>query len=647
MEELPSGLSIKDWPTLLAIFKACFNVENILVKYLDDEDEEVGINSQFDLDYAYLYGYKSRDKKLRLVLRDPKGILIKRLIIKVNPNLIVEQPMTNKFTPLLTPTAPLLQPQQNSTISNNNETAAAAASTVIQQQNWLVNYLEKFKKELLGELDAKMNSFIKDQKEMEKEKEEKAAANLALVNSRLLSRSSFIEKDLLYDNDSEEYLQDTDERRRFAERTQKLLCALLEARSIGRTLKAAYIEEELTNSVAFSAVFIKDCTMPDGTRCEPNMKFQKTWLLKNTGKLDWSQTVDEKNGGQKGLSFPVRLFCIGGNIFPLNGDHVEVEKTSVNETASISVDLLAPSVPGVFFSEWVLTCNNFRFGPKIWCTIEVVGSKNQTAVSDLVEIDRQHHSLVNSITSGSTKASELRLQMDNEKLLSENCSLLMSRIELMSNSNLTEKQFIDDLDDEFVVVPDCFDLNKKWRQQRREELLLPLPPQDLPSITSNNSEQTLLQPVEKETEKEVETVQTVQAVIQAPLIDFNSEAEKERETEELVTTPKPSTFDLMKNAFSNLRTPSYVAPLDLDFQEINKEQNLQPSFPTTTTTTTAVTTTESVSTFDENLKKLVSMGFANRQLNERLLKKYKNNLQEVIQKLLERFDNNTWSQNRH
>ena len=39
------------------------------------------------------------------------------------------------------------------------------------------------------------------------------------------------------------------------------------------------------------------------------------------------------------------------------------------------------------------------------------------------------------------------------------------------------------------------------------------------------------------------------------------------------------------------------------------------------------------------------MGFGNRALNERLLKKYSNNLDLVVQHLIEAADNN-WSENR-
>lgn len=55
--------------------------------------------------------------------------------------------------------------------------------------------------------------------------------------------------------------------------------------------------------------------------------------------------------------------------------------------------------------------------------------------------------------------------------------------------------------------------------------------------------------------------------------------------------------------------------------------------------------TESDFSTEDNLKKLVSMGFCNRQLNLKLLKKHNNDLNKVIQNILETTDNN-WAENR-
>lgn len=50
-------------------------------------------------------------------------------------------------------------------------------------------------------------------------------------------------------------------------------------------------------------------------------------------------------------------------------------------------------------------------------------------------------------------------------------------------------------------------------------------------------------------------------------------------------------------------------------------------------------------TFEESMNKLISMGFANRNQNAKLLLKHNNNIEKVVQNILEMQDNN-WSENR-
>ncbi len=85
----------------------------------------------------------------------------------------------------------------------------------------------------------------------------------------------------------------------------KLLKLMAEARVISRPLKKAYLEEELQLSGAFNAEFVADVNMADGSKVPPNRKFQKQWLIKNTGQLAWDNNCDK---------FQVQLVCIGGDI---------------------------------------------------------------------------------------------------------------------------------------------------------------------------------------------------------------------------------------------------------------------------------------------------------------------------------------------
>lgn len=51
--QFPADFESRDFETQLAVFKAFYNSDDLIIKYIDDEEEEVGVFNQTDLDYAY------------------------------------------------------------------------------------------------------------------------------------------------------------------------------------------------------------------------------------------------------------------------------------------------------------------------------------------------------------------------------------------------------------------------------------------------------------------------------------------------------------------------------------------------------------------------------------------------------------------
>lgn len=272
----------------------------------------------------------------------------------------------------------------------------------------------------------------------------------------------------------------------FEDKIKKLLNLLSESRLSERPIKVAFLEEELQLTGALNAIFVKDLTMPDGTKCLPGIKFQKKWLIKNTGKLAWSNE-----------SFPVKLVCIAGNIPTQNGEFVTVENTEVDNSTIISVDLIAPIMPGEYFSEWVLVCNNFKFGSRIWASIEVVDDSNQL----------------------------------------DSCSFRQS-----------ETSSSDDFEDEFVVVPDCFDLKKNWKSKILN--------------TQNDLETSYAEVREEKQEQNSNTLNTdapeftPDVKLPSQPIDINLSGKL---TQDLKSPSSFSSLNLFRDAFTNVQMPSYVS----------------------------------------------------------------------------------------
>jgi hypothetical protein len=86
--------------------------------------------------------------------------------------------------------------------------------------------------------------------------------------------------------------------------------------------------------------FIKDVTIPDGTRLTSGESFTKTWRLKNRGTCAWTSDymLVFTGGDQMGGTTAVRL---PGNVYP-------------GQTVDVSVTLTAPTKRGQHISYWML-----------------------------------------------------------------------------------------------------------------------------------------------------------------------------------------------------------------------------------------------------------------------------------------------------
>ena len=94
------------------------------------------------------------------------------------------------------------------------------------------------------------------------------------------------------------------------------------------------------SSVCDWAQFIADVTVPDGTSFAPGTAFKKTWRLKNIGTCAWTTSYalvfdsGEKFGADQSVNFTI-------NVNP-------------GQTVDLSVDMVAPSTAGHYFSYWKL-----------------------------------------------------------------------------------------------------------------------------------------------------------------------------------------------------------------------------------------------------------------------------------------------------
>ena len=105
------------------------------------------------------------------------------------------------------------------------------------------------------------------------------------------------------------------------------------------------------------SAYVSDVTIPDGTVLAAGEAFTKTWQLSNTGTCDWSTSYQ--------LTF-------------ISGDDMDADDVSLGEvvyagyTNSISVDMVAPSTNGTYYSYWkMVDASGNLFGGTVYAMIVV------------------------------------------------------------------------------------------------------------------------------------------------------------------------------------------------------------------------------------------------------------------------------------
>ncbi len=87
------------------------------------------------------------------------------------------------------------------------------------------------------------------------------------------------------------------------------------------------------------AAFISDVTIPDNTNINAGAAFTKTWRVQNAGTCIWWSGYTLTHYSEEAMSAPAS---------------VPLPVTNPGETADISVDLVAPSVPGTYRGNFVI-----------------------------------------------------------------------------------------------------------------------------------------------------------------------------------------------------------------------------------------------------------------------------------------------------
>ncbi len=116
------------------------------------------------------------------------------------------------------------------------------------------------------------------------------------------------------------------------------------------------------------STFISHVTYPDKATVQPGQSFTKIWEIKNSGSGTCVWTND------------YRLVFVGGNI--LGSDSTRIgQKVGIGATARVRLEMVAPTAPGTYTSQWRMATPNWESFGAVLTVIIVVPGPTHTATS--------------------------------------------------------------------------------------------------------------------------------------------------------------------------------------------------------------------------------------------------------------------------
>ncbi len=109
--------------------------------------------------------------------------------------------------------------------------------------------------------------------------------------------------------------------------------------------------------------FVKDVTIPDGTPVKTGSTFVKTWRIKNSGQVYWQHR------------YLVRLTPLGAGLCH-SSEKISVPPTAPGQSADLSVEFTAPTIPGSCRTDWKMIDSTgrlmFPHHPALFSIVQVV-----------------------------------------------------------------------------------------------------------------------------------------------------------------------------------------------------------------------------------------------------------------------------------
>ncbi|XP_028263308.1 NBR1 autophagy cargo receptor a isoform X5 [Parambassis ranga] len=373
---LAQDLDKLEWESVEAWIKASFGINHFQVKYFDEDNEEICINSQDEYEEA-IKSAEKQGNQLHMNVYKMKGQAcggpLKAEVKELKGDLRPAPPYPSRVKTVdkgtqVTPERDAVTVKENKGNKPEDEPPPM----------WFRSYMEKFKDEVVKEVVERMCTDFSGQCCTHKASEgplEPSGASGGLIGPRPGPSTS---------NGSLGYTPNCSSCNKLtSEGAYKCSvcpsCILCEtcrhshdpSHSLVRTKTPLSIPEhgmsgELrgpgashTSLVPTMAALFLDENLPDGTRLEPDTKFIKYWKMRNSGTIGWTSET--------------KLMFMWGNLGLAAEEKREVPVPSLlpGQVGVVSVAFEAPLMEGTYTSHWRLAHCGCQFGPRVWCSIVV------------------------------------------------------------------------------------------------------------------------------------------------------------------------------------------------------------------------------------------------------------------------------------
>ncbi|XP_034717348.1 NBR1 autophagy cargo receptor a isoform X5 [Etheostoma cragini] len=373
---LAQDLDKLEWESVEAWIKASFGINHFQVKYFDEDNEEICINSQDEYEEA-IKSAEKQGNQLHMNVYKMKGQAcggpLKTEVKELKGDLRPAPPYPSRVKTVDKGTQ--VTPERDAVTVKDNKGNKPEDDP---PPMWFRSYMEKFKDEVVKEVVERMCNDFSGQCCTHKSSDgplEASGARGGPIGPRPGPSTST--GSLGYTPNCSSCNKLTSEGAyKCSVCPSCILCEMCRhshdpSHNLVRTKTPLSIPEhgmsgELrspgvshTSLVPTMAALFLDENLPDGTRLEPGTKFIKYWKMRNSGTISWTSET--------------KLVFMWGNLGLASEEKREMPVPLLlpGQVGVVSVAFVAPVMEGTYTSHWRLAHSGCQFGPRVWCSIVV------------------------------------------------------------------------------------------------------------------------------------------------------------------------------------------------------------------------------------------------------------------------------------